>query len=97
MTDRQFTVFYDGPEYKAEGELCDGLLFLHCTVRIHSKTVLKQIKLNLELIKSEVRKLGYSLPIFSYTQNGKWVRLIGGEYHNTFEHEGETYEVYKWE
>lgn len=97
MTDRKITVFYDGPEYKAEGELCDGLLFLHCTVYQYSKSVVKQIKLNLEIIKSEVRKVGYDLPLFAYTQNSKWTRIVGGEYHTTFEHEGEIYEVYKWE
>lgn len=97
MTERKIVVFYDGPDYKAEGELCEGLLFLHCTVFTNSKSVLKKIKCNLNLIIEEVRARGYDLPVFTYTQNGKWVRLIGGVYHNSFEFEGETYEVYKWE
>lgn len=97
MTERKLAVFYDGPDYKAEGELCEGFLFIHCTVHVNSHTVLKKIRYNFEVVKEVIAERGYDKPIFAYSKNGKWCRLMGGVFHNTFEYEGEEYEVYRWE
>lgn len=82
----------------AQGEMVEGFLFLHCDVIDSSLCTLRKIK---KMIKEfhgiALKEYGYDKPFFSYTQNPRWCKLIGGEYANSFEEGGRHFEVWVWE
>jgi hypothetical protein len=94
---RKIETIYCGLDFWAQGELYEGVLFLHCDVYQNSTKTLRKIKVMLAEFREEAKQHGYDKPIFTYTQNGRWTKLVGGVYHNEFYHEGTLYEMYKWE
>lgn len=48
------------------------------------------------MVQEAALKRGYDRPLFTYTQNPRWVKLIGGKYANEFDAEGKHYEVWAW-
>lgn len=98
MIQHKVVTVYAGTDFWAQGELCEGLLFLHCDVYKWDRKTLRKIKEGLQILHEGLRnQYGYDKPIFSYTENPRWCKLIGGKYHNSFEHEGRHFEVFKWE
>ncbi|MEN4889411.1 hypothetical protein [Erwinia billingiae] len=96
--DRKIATLYEGEDFKAEGEFTGGFLFLHCTVHQHSFKTLRKIKNTLQDIKDMAHsQWGYTESLFAYTQNGRWCRLIGGEYLSSVEVDNQTYEVWEWQ
>lgn len=93
--ERKIVLLYEGEDFKTYAELAEGLIFLHCYVYIWNKTTLKSIKRALGIIKNGVEDLGYKGPLLSYTQNPRWVKLIGGKYVSNFTIEDSEYEL--WE
>lgn len=95
--DRQIALLYTGEDFISHAEYAGGFLFLHCEVLVWNKSTLKKIKEGIKQVKERALEEGYDKPLFTYTQNPKWVKLIGGVYANSFEAEGEQYEVYLWD
>lgn len=95
--ERQVSLLYTGEDFISHAEYAGGFLFLHCEVKIWNKSTLKKIKEGIKYIKLSALERGYDKPLFTYTKNPRWVKLIGGEYANTFYDEGEKYEVFKWD
>lgn len=97
MTERQVVTLYADTDFWAQAELCEGLLFLHCDVYNKSLVTLRKVKAGIEILKAEIKAKGYDKPVFTYTQNPRWVKLLGAEYLNDFEFEGRHFEVWIWE
>lgn len=96
MVDRKITTLYIDTDFWAQGELCEGFLFLHCDVYKWDRATLRKIKKHLDEFISEVKNFNYDKDVFTYTENPRWVKLLGAEYHNSFEFEGRHFEVWKW-
>lgn len=89
--------YYQSDEIEAKLQYEGGEVFLHCEV---SKPSLKNIKILKRLIKQlkeEREQIGYDRPLFSYTQNPQFAKLMGGVYLTSFEESGKTFEVWMWE
>lgn len=97
MLERQVSLLYTGEDFISHAEYAGGFLFLHCEVKVWNRSTLKKIKEGIKLVQEYALERGYDRPLFTYTQNPRWVKLIGGKYANEFEYEGEKYEVYSWE
>lgn len=95
--DRQISLLYTGEDFISHAEYAGGFLFLHCEVKVWNKSTLKKIRRGVKMVQESALKRGYDKPLFTYTQNPRWVKLIGGKYANEFDAEGKHYEVYKWE
>jgi len=94
---RKIETIYVGIDFWAQGEFCEEFLFLHCDVYDKKLKTLRKIKEMLAEFKIEIAKFGYDKPLFTYTQNPRWVKLLGATFHNSFEFEGRYFEVWKWE
>ena len=94
---RQVVTLYSDIDFWAQGEICDGYFFIHCDVYKHNLKTLRKIKQGISHLKIALLERGYDKPLYSYTKNGRWVKLIGGEYLTSFNVEGEEYEVWQWE
>lgn len=97
MITRQIVTLYADVDFWAQGELCEGFLFLHCDVYKWDRATLKKVREGIKILKAEIKAKGYDKPVFTYTQNPRWVKLLGAKYHNSFDFEGRDFEVWKWE
>lgn len=95
--DRQVSLLYTGEDFISHAEYAGGFLFLHCEVKVWNKSTLKKIKEGIKLVQKHALARGYDKPLFTYTQNPRWVKMIGGEYVSTFDAEDEQVELWKWE
>lgn len=95
--ERQISLLYTGEDFIAHAEYAGGFLFLHCEVMDWSLGTLRKIKRGLKHLREECLKNGYDRPLFTYTQNPRWVKLIGGKYLTEFEVYGEHFEVWIWD
>lgn len=96
--ERRIHNIYVGPDFLAQGEMVEGILFLHCDVLDKSRTTLRKIrKMISEFHDIAAKVYGYDKPFFAYTQNPRWCKLIGGEYVSSFEESNRQFEVWVWE
>lgn len=93
--ERKIVLLYEGEDFKAYAELAEGLIFLHCYVHIWNKTTLRAIRRALSIFKTGIEDLGYKDALLTYTQNPRWVKLVGGKYVSNFTIEDSEYEL--WE
>lgn len=89
-------VLCETDSFVAKGEVYNNLLFLHCEVKKNTKSALKEILSGLEILKEEAYLAGWD-EMYTYTQNPRWVRLLGGIYLTEIVIDEKRYEVYKWE
>lgn len=97
MIKRNVEDIYKGLDFWAQGEYCMGVMFIHCDVYTPTSSTIKKARKMFKEVREAVNQHGYDSPIFTYTQNPRFCKLMGGVYHNTFQFEGKTYEVWKWE
>lgn len=98
MINRVIHNIYVGPDFLAQGEMVEGILFLHCDVLEHSRATLRKIKKMIKEFQGLALSIyGYDKPFFAYTQNPRWCKLIGGKYANSFVESGRHFEVWVWE
>ncbi len=90
-------VVYDSPELTAKLEHAFGETFLHCDVHKPSASVIRKLKELLQAVKEDRESKGVYRPLFSYTQNPRFAKLMGGEYLTDFERDGKHYEIWMWE
>ncbi|AJT60717.1 hypothetical protein [Citrobacter phage CVT22] len=95
--ERQIAALYTGEDFISYAEYAGGFLFLHCEVKVWNKSTLKKIKEGIKLVKKYALTIGYDKPLFTYTQNPRWVKMIGGVYSDEFDAEDKNYELWKWE
>lgn len=95
--DRRLSVLYTGPDFIASVEYADGLIFLHCEVINKNLKTLRKIREGVKVLKEMLEERGYDSPLLTYSQNPRWVKLLGAAYKNSFEHEGRIYELWAWE
>lgn len=95
--DRQISLLYTGEDFISHAEYAGGFLFLHCEVKDNSLATLRKIKEGFKEVRRVAAESGYDKPVLTYTQNPRWVKLIGGKYKSTFEAEGKEYELWAWE
>lgn len=93
--DRKVSLLYTGDDFIAHIERCDGFLFVHCEVLKWSTGTLRHIKKGLCELYKGLEDAGYGGPVLTYTQNPRWVKLVGGVYKSDFEYQGSNYEL--WE
>ena len=91
------TVVYDSPELTAKLEEEFGETFLHCDVRKNSPSSIKKLKSLLAEVKKDRKERGIVRPLFSYTQNPQFAKLMGGVYLSEFDFENRHYEIWMWE
>lgn len=96
--ERSIHNIYVGPDFLAQGELVEGVLFLHCDVIDSSFKTFRKIRDMIKLFKQVAKdQYGYDEPMFSYTQNGRWCKLMGAEYVSSFDEDNKHFEVWVWE
>lgn len=74
-----------------------GESFLHCSVDTLTPSVIKSLRKALSTIIKNREEGGINRPLFSYTQNPKFAKMMGGEYLTSFVEEGKYFEVWMWE
>lgn len=95
--DRRLSVLYTGPDFIASVEYADGFIFIHCEVLDKSIKTLRKIRTGIKELKELLHERGYYNPLLTYSQNPRWVKLLGAQYKNTFEYEGREFELWAWE
>ncbi|MGL4584087.1 MAG: hypothetical protein ACRCVU_14040 [Flavobacterium sp.] len=90
------TVLCDTDEFKFTGEVIEGNFYLHCDVKKNTHNVIKHIRAAFELVKQYVYLEGWDF-IFTYTENGRWVKLFNGKYVSSVKSGDREIEVYVWE
>lgn len=97
MINRQIVTLYAGIDFWAQGEICEGYFFIHCDVYKNDLKTLRKIKEGIKVLKEALIEKGYTKPLYTYTKNGRWVKLIDGEYLTSFIEDNEEYEVWTWQ
>lgn len=92
----QLVTLCETEDFLAKAEVIDNILFLHCDVKRNTVSSLKSVREGFSILKEEAYLHGWD-EMYTYTQNGRWVRLIGGQYQQTVIVNDKEYEVYKWE
>lgn len=93
---RKIGVLCETDSFVATGEVYNDLLFLHCDVKKNTKSALKGVIEALAIVKEEAYLAGWDVA-YSYTENGRWTKLIGGDYLTDVVIDDKKYEVFKWE
>ena len=88
-------VFLKDPAFTLYYEDQGGRRFIHCDATAFSKGILKRMAHALCDLKEVSWDDGYH-SLHCYTQNCKFVRMMGGAYLKSIECNNKVYEVYKW-
>lgn len=89
--------YYKSNEILATVEYVEGEIFIHCDVSTPSLKNIKILKSLISNLKKEKEELGINRPLFSYTQNPRFAKLMGGVYLTSFKESGKEFEVWMWE
>ena len=63
-------------DFSIDGEMKEGLLFLHCYVYKETKSVLKRVRDSFEIILDEMSG-GDNVAVYSVTPNLRFVKFLG--------------------
>lgn len=88
---------YEDEDFSVKVECVDCIPFVHIDVENYNKSIRKRILLQFEELRKALFAHGWDRA-YSYTRNKKFRKIVpNGEVINTFNYDGETYEVVKWE
>ena len=88
-------IFYEDSDFYLAYEEQLGRRFIHCRATRFNKGILRRGAEVLSDLKWESSQEGHDF-LYCYTQNGKFVRMMGGEFLREIEYDEEIYEVYQW-
>lgn len=93
--ERIMVLTHDGEDFISHIEYIGGMAYLHVDVHHNTPNCFRAVKKELRRLLDNLGKSGYDYA-YAYLIRGRYAAMLGGTLINTFESEGDVYEVYEY-